>query len=121
MPITAGSTPTVAHDAIRASGSSPRRRASSAAVISTVTAAPSLSPDALPAVTVPSLLNAGRSLASVSAVVPALMYSSCVDHHVALAGLDRHRHDLVLEPARRLRRRRLVLRARPRTRPAARG
>ena len=39
-------------------------------------AAPSLIPDALPAVTVPSLLNAGRSADNASSVLPALMYSS---------------------------------------------
>src|SRR5919206_528645 len=39
-------------------------------------AAPSLIPDALPAVTVPSLTNAGRSAASFSTVVPARGYSS---------------------------------------------
>ena len=39
-------------------------------------AAPSLMPDALPAVTVPSLENAGRNADRASAVVPALMYSS---------------------------------------------
>ena len=39
-------------------------------------AAPSLIPEELPAVTVPVLLKAGRSLASYSAVVPNLGYSS---------------------------------------------
>src|SRR5258708_32521919 len=55
-PITAGSTPAVAQDTIRASGCTPRR-AASLAVISTSAAAPSLMPDALPAVTVPFLSN----------------------------------------------------------------
>src|SRR5690348_7368442 len=69
MPMIAGSTPVVAHDTIFASGLIPRFFASSA-LISTSAAAPSLMPEALPAVTEPSLLKAGRSLASVSAVVP---------------------------------------------------
>jgi hypothetical protein len=46
------------------------------AVISTVAAAPSLIPDAFPAVTVPSLAKAGRSPASFSAVVSGFGYSS---------------------------------------------
>ena len=74
-PITAGSTPTVAKLAIRASGVSPRRFAS-AADITTSAAAPSFSPLAFPAVTVPSLLNAGRSLAIISAVLSWRIYSS---------------------------------------------
>ena len=57
-----------------------RRRARalrpSSAVVTTSAAAPSLMPDALPAVTVPSFLNAGFSAASFSAVVPARGYSS---------------------------------------------
>ncbi len=61
---------------MRAIGSMPRFLAS-AAVISTRAAAPSLMPDALAAVTVPSLSNAGRSLATLSMVTPDLMYSSC--------------------------------------------
>ncbi len=52
-------------DAMRASGVMPRFVASSAD-ISTRAAAPSLMPDALPAVTVPSLSKAGRSLADAS-------------------------------------------------------
>ena len=75
MPITAGSTPVVAKEAIRASGVRPRRSASSA-VITTRAAAPSLIPDALPAVTVPSFEKAGLSLATASSVVPGRMYSS---------------------------------------------
>jgi hypothetical protein len=71
----AGSTPAVAQEAIRAIGVRPRFFASSA-VISTMAAAPSLMPDALPAVTVPSLEKAGLSLAIASMVVPARMYSS---------------------------------------------
>ena len=60
---------------MRASGSMPRRSASSA-VISTTTAAPSLSPQALPAVTVPSLEKAGLSFVIASSVAPRRMYSS---------------------------------------------
>ena len=74
-PISAGSTPAVAQETMRPSGSIPRRAASSA-LISTSAAAPSLMPEALPAVTVPSFAKAGRSLASVSAVVPWRGYSS---------------------------------------------
>ena len=64
-PMTAGSTPAVAQDAMRASGVNPRFSAS-AAVISTRAAAPSLRPEAEPAVTVPSFEKAGLSLASAS-------------------------------------------------------
>jgi hypothetical protein len=45
-------------------------------VVTTSAAAPSLMPDALPAVTLPSFLKAGLSAASFSAVVPARGYSS---------------------------------------------
>ncbi len=51
-------------------------RAAAAASASTKKAAPSLMPDALPAVTEPSFLNAGLSLASDSSVVPAFTCSS---------------------------------------------
>ena len=46
------------------------------AVISTTAAAPSLMPEALPAVTVPSFSNAGLSLAIASRVAPWRGYSS---------------------------------------------
>jgi len=65
VPMIAGSTPAVAHEAIRAIGVMPRFFAS-AAVITTRAAAPSLMPEALPAVTVPSFEKAARSLASAS-------------------------------------------------------
>ncbi len=71
--------------------------------MSTTPAAPSLMPEALPAVTVPFLSNAGRSFFSVSAVVPCFGYSSSRHDDVALAALDRHGNDLVLEAARLLR------------------
>src|SRR5205814_713412 len=87
-------TPVVAHETILASGLMPRFLASSA-VISTSAAAPSLMPEALPAVTEPpSLAKAGRSLASVSTVVtwrgnasvstttlPLLVFIVSADHH----------------------------------------
>ena len=70
MPMIEGSTPVVAHDTILASGLMPRFFASSA-LMSTRAAAPSLMPEALPAVTEPpSLAKAGRSLPSASTVVP---------------------------------------------------
>ena len=70
MPMIDGSTPVVAQDTIFASGVMPRFLASSA-LIRTSAAAPSLMPDALPAVTEPpSLVKAGRSLPSASTVVP---------------------------------------------------
>ena len=60
---------------MRASGVWPSFCAS-LAFISTTAAAPSLMPEALAAVTVPSFSNAGRSLAMPSSVVPCLGYSS---------------------------------------------
>ena len=65
----------MANDRILASGLRPSFAARSA-VATTTAAAPSLMPEALPAVTVPSFLNAGFSAASFSAVVPARGYSS---------------------------------------------
>ena len=70
-----GSTPAVAQETMRTSGVMPRR-AASASVISTAAAAPSLMPDALAAVTVPSLSKAGRSFCIASMVAPWRMYSS---------------------------------------------
>ena len=72
-----GSTPVVQYERMRASGFRPEL-AAFFSVETTSAAAPSLMPDALPAVTVPSLVNAGLSAASFSAVVPARGYSSCV-------------------------------------------
>mmetsp|Transcript_16556 Transcript_16556/g.52805 ORF Transcript_16556/g.52805 Transcript_16556/m.52805 type:complete len:322 (+) Transcript_16556:61-1026(+) len=69
MPITLGSTPTLAYDTTRARGVSPCS-ATAASLATTSAPAPSLMPDALPAVTVPPFLNTGFSFASVSAVVP---------------------------------------------------
>ena len=94
---------------MRASGFLPSL-AACFAVISTTAAAPSLMPDALPAVTVPSFSNAGRSLAIASSghAVPRILVG--IDDDVALAALDRDRDDLVLEPAGLLRGFGLVLR-----------
>ena len=94
---------------MRASGVLPRFCAS-LAVISTTAAAPSLMPEALAAVTVPSLAKAGRSLPIDFERGAVLGIFVGVDHHVALAGLHRHRRDLVLEPAGLLRGLGLVLR-----------
>jgi hypothetical protein len=93
---------------MRASGWMPRFSAASA-LISSVAAAPSLMPEALAAVTEPSLVKAGRSFCIASMVAPWRMYSSAVDHDVALAGLDRDRRDLVGELAGLLRGLGLVL------------
>ena len=70
-----GSTPTNEYPARRAIGFSPRDAASSALIIVT-TAAASFRPDALPAVTLPSRLNAGRSLVISSSVQPLRVCSS---------------------------------------------
>ncbi len=71
-----GSTPTVAYASTRASGVFPRSRAQ-LSVATASAAAPSLMPDALPAVTVPSFAwNAALRAASFSTVVPARGYSS---------------------------------------------
>ena len=75
IPIVAGSSPLVPNAAMRARGFSPSA-AAFLAVITTTAAAPSLIPDALPAVTEPALSNAGRNPASASAVVFLLMNSS---------------------------------------------
>ena len=63
--IITGSTPTVVWSTIRARGVSPSSRALSADISSTA-AAPSEICEALPAVTLPSGLNAGLSAASAS-------------------------------------------------------
>ena len=71
----AGSTPAVAKEAMRASGFK-LRFAASAPDITTSTAAPSLMPEALPAVTVPSFEKAGRSFRNPSMVASWRMNSS---------------------------------------------
>lgn len=70
-----GSTPDVPFATISTSGVTPSSCAFVADMM-TSAAAPSLMPDALPAVTVPSFLNAGRKRLSVSTDVPARGNSS---------------------------------------------
>ena len=94
---------------MRASGVLPRL-AASLAVISTTAAAPSLMPEALAAVTVPSLSKAGPQLGDRLERGAVLGIFVGVDDDVALAGLHRDRRDLVLELAGLLRGLGLVLR-----------
>ncbi len=75
IPIIVGSIPADEYAFILASGFNPSESAFFADIIMTA-AAPSLMPDALPAVTDPSFENAGRKAESDSIVVPDLMYSS---------------------------------------------
>ena len=79
MPIVRGSTPATAVETMRAIGVNPCALAPSSEQTNNA-AAPSLSPDELPAVTepLPSVRNAGFSLASPSAVESARMNSSVV-------------------------------------------
>jgi hypothetical protein len=74
-------------------------------------AAPSLRPDALPAVTVPSFLKAGRRAAERRLLDSVADIFVAVDDRVALAALDGNRGDLVGEAALRPRRGGLVLEA----------
>ena len=74
-PMTRGATPALAAPLTRASGSSPYR-STAASEASSRAAAPSLMPDALPAVTLPPARKAGLSAASDSAVVLARGCSS---------------------------------------------
>ena len=83
---------------ISASHSSPSSSALALLMITTAQA-PSEICEAEPAVMVPSLLNAGRSLPSDSTVVSPRMPSSAVTCEVSAARLDRHGHDLVVEDA----------------------
>ena len=78
MPIVAGSSPLVAKLAMRASGFRPSA-AAFFAVITITAAAPSLRPEALPAVTEPALSKAGRRPARLSALVLRLMNSSAAN------------------------------------------
>mmetsp|Transcript_30700 Transcript_30700/g.73591 ORF Transcript_30700/g.73591 Transcript_30700/m.73591 type:complete len:229 (-) Transcript_30700:495-1181(-) len=75
VPMIFGSTPAAAKLTTVASGVNPAAFAASSD-ISSITAAPSLIPDADPAVTVPSFLNAGFSLAIPALEASFLMYSS---------------------------------------------
>ncbi len=68
MPMMRGSTPAEAAQRIDASGATPLASAF-CRDMTTTAAPPSLMPEALPAVTVPSPLNAGRSPSSFSTVV----------------------------------------------------
>ena len=77
VPMILGSTPAWPQDTMRPSTFLPSL-AACLAVISTTAAAPSLMPDALPAVTVPSFSKAGFSLAIASTVAPWRGYSSAL-------------------------------------------
>ena len=76
--MTEGSIPAWAQDTTRASGAEQPISVAAAFETRTTAAAPSLRPEAFPAVTVPvpSLTNAGLSFPSVSGVVPCLGNSS---------------------------------------------
>ena len=80
------------------------------ALISTSAAAPSLMPQALPAVTVPSLVKAGRRPAIASIVAPSRIYSSLSTTVSPLRPFTVTGDDLVLEAAGLLGGFRLVLR-----------
>ena len=98
MPMIAGSSADGGDSWRCAPAASGRAAARACAVMTTTAAAPSLMPEALPAVTVPALSNAGRRPASASALV--LLVDELVgveDDRVALLLRDRERHDLVLE------------------------
>ena len=75
VPIKAGSTPQLAHDFIATNFFSSLFSAS-LLVINVIAAAPSLIPDALPAVTDPSFLNTGFNLDKASKFIPSLGCSS---------------------------------------------
>ena len=92
--MSSGSTPTTAQATSRPSGLLPFALAFSA-VVTTTAAAPSTIPEALPAVTVPSLPNEGGSAASPSSVVSGRMWSSLLDAHRLAPGLHLDGHDLL--------------------------
>ena len=75
VPIKEGSTPQLAQDLIETNFSIPLFLASSSD-INIIAAAPSLMPEAFPAVTVPSFLKTGLSLDNASKVKPSLGCSS---------------------------------------------
>ena len=75
IPIISGATPAEAYETIVAKGVIPSFFAISS-LITTTAAAESLIPDALPAVTAPSFLNAGFNFPRLSAVTPSLGNSS---------------------------------------------
>src|SRR5580765_1221059 len=92
---------------MRASGVRPSCLAR-CAVITTTPAAPSLRPEALPAVTDPALSKARQRLGA-GLLVDELVGGE--DDRIALLLRDRERHDLVLEAAAFLGRGRLLLRS----------
>ena len=99
VPMIEGSSPAWPQETILAIGSMPRFSAS-AALISTTAAAPSLMPEALPAVTVPSFRSkAGRSFARFSTVTPSLMYSSWSTTITASCADEDVNRDGILQPA----------------------
>ena len=80
-----GATPALAIATTRARGASPWRRAASSEATSSAQA-PSLTPDALPAVTVPPSRNGVGSLASPSSVVCGARVLVAIDRYrIALA------------------------------------
>src|ERR1700682_4629124 len=116
IPMIRGATPALEYPRIRARGTRFSDLARDS-LITTTAAAPSLMPLALPAVTVPSLANAARSMASDSVVVPARRCAVAgagvlvgVDEHLLLLALHRHGNDLIPEPAALDRSLRLLLR-----------
>ena len=94
-PMNSGSSAETPVETIRASGVMPSSLALRSDMTTTA-AAPSLSGQALPAVTVPSSRKAGFSVASTSRVVPGRGPSSFVN---SLAVGQRHRDDLAVEEA----------------------
>jgi hypothetical protein len=89
-PMIRGGTPATAPPSTRARGVRPLRLAASSLAM-TIAAAPSLTPEALPAVTVPSAERSGFSLASASRLVCARMLVLVDDEGIALPlrNLDR--------------------------------
>ena len=107
---------------MRASGVRPALLRFLGSLISTRAAAPSLMPEALPAVTVPSFEKAGVSFADAPrAWCRARMYSSWSTTMSPLRVVIVTGDDLVLEPAGLLRGLGLVLRGGGELRPARRG
>jgi hypothetical protein len=93
MPITRGATPAVAMPTMRARGVRPYCAAVASSASSSAQA-PSFTPEALPAVTVPSGRTTGFSLASASRLV-SRGCSSCANHdRLAFFWGISHRHDL---------------------------
>ena len=110
MPMIRGGTPATAAPRKRARGVRPLRFAASS-VATIRAAAPSLTPEALPAVTVPSGRTIGLQLGQRLDAGLARMLVAVDDDRIALALRDRDRDDLGVEAAARLRRRGLGLAA----------